>query len=104
MLQVWAFGDGVEVVEVVAVVCGVLRHVVVDGHAAQPAWTVFCFAFEEELFAVFFELTSALADLTTVADHVAVTPVIIVGSIGGLGEIRIRDPVAVFTGWHAIPA
>ena len=23
---------------------------------------------------------------------------------GGLGEIRIRDPVAVFTGCHAIPA
>lgn len=104
MLQVGAFGDGIEVVEVVAVVCGVLWCVVVDGHSAEPAWAVFRFAFEEEFFAVFFELASAFADLATVADHVAVTPVIIVGSIGGLGEIRIRDPVAVFTGCHAIPA
>lgn len=103
-MEVWSFGDGIEVVEVEAVVCGVLRGVVVDGHSAEPAGTVFCFAFKEEDFAIFFELSSTLADLTTVADHVAVTPVIIVGSVGGLGGIRIREPVVVFAGCHAIPA
>lgn len=74
VLQVWSFGDGIEVVEVEAVVCGVLWCVVVDGHSAEPAWTVFALAFEEEFLAVFFELASAFADLAAVADHDAVTP------------------------------
>lgn len=74
MLQFGPLGDGIEVVEVVAVVCGVLRGVVVDWHSAEPAWTVFGLAFEEEFLAVFLELSSAFADLAAVADHVAVTP------------------------------
>lgn len=74
VLQIGAFGHRVEVVEVKAVVCGVLWCVVVDWHSAEPAWTVFGLAFEEEFFAVFLELSSAFADLAAVADHVAVTP------------------------------
>ena len=74
VLQIGAFGHRVEVVEVKAVVCGVLWCVVVDGHSAEPAWTVFGLAFEEEFLAVFLELSSAFADLAAVADHVAVTP------------------------------
>lgn len=73
-LQLGVLRDGVEVVEVEAVIGGVLRRLVVDWHSAEPAWTVFRFAFEEEFFAVFFELASAFADLAAVADHVAVTP------------------------------
>ena len=42
-LFVWVAADWVEVVEVVAVVAGVLWCVVVDGHAAEPADGVFGF-------------------------------------------------------------
>lgn len=66
--------DGEHVVEVEAVIGSVLRRLVVDGHSAEPAWTVFALAFEEEFLAVFLELSSAFADLAAVADHVAVTP------------------------------
>lgn len=53
--------DWVEVVEVEAVVCGVLDCVVVDWHSAQPADCMLCLALVEECGLVFFELAACLA-------------------------------------------
>ena len=53
--------DGIEVIEVEAVICGVLDCVVVDWHAAQPADCMLCLALVEECGLVFFELAACLA-------------------------------------------
>lgn len=53
--------DGIEVIEVEAVICGVLDCVVVDWHAAQPADCMLCLALCEECGLVFFELAAGLA-------------------------------------------
>lgn len=66
--------DWVEVVEVEAVIGGVLCSFVVDWHSAEPADCMLCFALVEECCFVFFELACGLADLAAVADHDAVTP------------------------------
>ena len=60
-LFVWVSADWVEVVEVEAVVAGVLWCVVVDWHAAQPADCMLCLALVEECGLVFFELAACLA-------------------------------------------
>lgn len=52
--------DWVEVVEVEAVICGVLDCVVVDWHAAQPADCMLCLALCEECCFVFLELAAGL--------------------------------------------
>lgn len=54
--------DGEHVIEVEAVICGVLDCVVVDWHAAQPADCMLCLALCEECGLVFFELAAGLAD------------------------------------------
>lgn len=54
--------DWEHVVEVEAVICGVLDCVVVDGHSAEPADRMPCFALREECGLVFFELACGLAD------------------------------------------
>lgn len=53
--------DWVEVVEVEAVICGVLDCVVVDWHAAEPADCMLCLALCEECCFVFLELAACLA-------------------------------------------
>ena len=53
--------DWVEVVEVEAVIGGVLRGCIVDWHPAEPADCVLCFALVEECGFVFFELACGLA-------------------------------------------
>lgn len=53
--------DWVEVVEVEAVICGVLDCVVVDWHTTQPADCMLCLALVEECGLVFFELAACLA-------------------------------------------
>lgn len=53
--------DWEHVVEVEAVICGVLDCVVVDWHSAQPADCMLCLALVEECGLVFFELAACLA-------------------------------------------
>lgn len=53
--------DGIEVIEVEAVICGVLDCVVVDWHATQPADCMLCLALVEECGLVFLELAAGLA-------------------------------------------
>lgn len=53
--------DGEHVVEVEAVIGGVLRCRIVDWHAAQPADCMLCLALCEECGLVFFELAAGLA-------------------------------------------
>lgn len=53
--------DWKHVVEVEAVICGVLDCVVVDWHATQPADCMLCLALVEECGLVFFELACGLA-------------------------------------------
>lgn len=53
--------DWEHVVEVEAVICGVLDCVVVDWHAAEPADCMLCLALVEECGFVFFELAACLA-------------------------------------------
>lgn len=53
--------DGEHVVEVEAVIGGVLRCRIVDWHAAQPADCMLCLALCEECGLVFFELAACLA-------------------------------------------
>ena len=53
--------DWEHVVEVEAVICGVLDCVVVDWHATQPADCMLCLALVEECGLVFFELAACLA-------------------------------------------
>lgn len=55
------FADWVEVVEVEAVIGGVLRGCIVDWHSAEPADCVLCFALVEECGFVFFELAAGFA-------------------------------------------
>ena len=51
----------VEVIEVEAVIGGVLRRLVVYRHSAEPADRMPCFALVEECGLVFFELAACLA-------------------------------------------
>ena len=60
-LQLGMLADWVEVVEVEAVICGVLDCVVVDWHTAQPADCMLCLALCEECCFVFLELAACLA-------------------------------------------
>lgn len=53
--------DWEHVVEVEAVICGVLDCVVVDWHTTQPADCMLCLALVEECGLVFFELAACLA-------------------------------------------
>ena len=53
--------DGIEVIEVEAVIGGVLRGRIVYRHAAQPADCMLCLALCEECGLVFFELAAGLA-------------------------------------------
>nr|DAK63982.1 MAG TPA: hypothetical protein [Caudoviricetes sp.] len=61
-LEFGVLRDGVEVVEVEAVIGGVLRRLVVYWHTTQPADCMLCFALMEECGFVFFELACGLAD------------------------------------------
>lgn len=54
--------DWVEVVEVEAVIGGVLRCCIIYGHSAEPADCVLCLALIEECCFVFFELAAGFAD------------------------------------------
>ena len=60
-LEFGVLRDGVEVVEVEAVIGGVLCSFVVDGHSAEPADCMLCFALVEECGFVFFELACGFA-------------------------------------------
>lgn len=56
--------DGEHVVEVEAVIGGVLRCRIVDWHATQPADRMLCLALVEECGLVFLELAAGLADFS----------------------------------------
>lgn len=60
-LQLGMLANWVEVIEVEAVIGGVLRRLVVYRHSAEPADCVPCFALCEECGLVFFELAACLA-------------------------------------------
>lgn len=60
-LEFGVLRDGIEVVEVEAVICGVLRGRIVYRHTTQPADCMLCLALVEECGLVFFELAACLA-------------------------------------------
>lgn len=60
-LQLGMLANWVEVIEVEAVIGGVLRRLVVYRHSAEPADCMLCLALVEECGLVFFELAACLA-------------------------------------------